>query len=215
MCCSQGLVLPEAPGRVSSITHTQAVQLMPFPLPPSSLTGLCQCPCAGRSDRVLLAFPGSHQSSCELAGVPSPPFPPKLGHLNLTCYQQMRLECFHCGKESHSESVLSPAQAPSLHIPFLELGVSFLLFPSCPCWCHCHSTDTTADGAGLCSGAFWGSFDAALPAGSEASKTPQRPKRCKEEKPVSCLGRAAGLGACSGVGLWQEELEGASGALWI
>lgn len=118
----------------------------------------------------------------------------------------MRLECFHCGKESHSESVLSPAQAPSLHIPSFELGVSFLLLlPTCTCLCHCHSTDTTA---GLCSGAFWRSLDTALPAGSETSKTSQRPNKYAKEKPsLAWAEPVRWMRACSGVGLWQEELE--------
>lgn len=62
--------------------------------------------------------------------------------------------------------------------------------------CHCHSADTTADGAALCSGAFWRSSDSALPAGSESSKTSERPKKCPKEKAVSCLGTGGGTGAC-------------------
>lgn len=138
MCCSQGLVLPEAPERGSSIT--QAVLGSAAHDLPSVLLiprrGFPSVPVQREVTGCFRLFQDLTKAAVSwLVSPPHPSLPPKLGHLNLTCYQQMRLECFHCGKESHSESVLSPAQAPSLHIPFLDPGVSFLLFPSCTWVC--------------------------------------------------------------------------------
>lgn len=68
-----------------------------------------------------------------LMSPPHPSLPPKLGHLNLTCYQQMRLDSFHHGKESHPEPVLCSgsilARSSSRDLPY----ISFLPFP-CSVW---------------------------------------------------------------------------------
>lgn len=138
MCRSQGLVLPEAPERGSSITQavlgSAAHDLPSVLLVPRR--GFPSVPVQREVTGCFRLFQDLTKAAVSwLVSPPHPSLPPKLGHLNLTCYQQMRLECFHCGKESHSESVLSPAQAPSLHIPFLDPGVSFLLFPSCTWVC--------------------------------------------------------------------------------
>lgn len=143
--------------------------------------------------------------------------PPKLGHLNLPCYQQMRLECFHCGKESHSESVLSPAQAPSLHIPFLEPGVPFLLLlllPSCTCVCVTATALTPQQMEQLFALVLFGEALILLcRLDQRAAKLLKDLKNVQRRKLCPAWAQAVGREpAAGGAG---AELEGASGALRV
>lgn len=80
----------------------------------------------------------SPKAAVRCLGSPLPLLPPKVGHLNLACYQQMRLESFHCGNESHSEPVLSSVRAPSVQIPFPE-PCPPLCFASPAAFCACYA----------------------------------------------------------------------------